>query len=217
MVDDEVIKREANTHVGNDDVLMPVESVDSNLKNTVNTLLSDETSNRDHGRTQPEMFAPTPTLSLKTMLGVSSHDRNNHPKCDCIAIAIDVHTAFLHADIDQALFCSQSYVKMKFGNCTQRCMDIAKHRNCGPQHVVTLLESLNFSPSEADPSSSRNAELDIRIFIHVDDGLLFGPNIEIQRLVEHFVDSIDDAHCGTTGSAVRSNILSWQSDWENSS
>ena len=66
--------------------------------------------NRDHGRTQPEMFAPTPTLSLKTMLGVSSHDRNNHPKCDCITIAIDVHTAFLHADIDQALFCSQSYV-----------------------------------------------------------------------------------------------------------
>ena len=36
--------REANTHVGNDDVLMPVESVDSYQRNTVNTLLRDETS-----------------------------------------------------------------------------------------------------------------------------------------------------------------------------
>ena len=70
---------------------------------------------------------------------------------------------------------------MKFGNYTQRCMDIAKHRNCGRQHVVTLLESLNFSPLQKDPSSSRNAELDIRIFIPVDDGLLFVPSIELQR------------------------------------
>ena len=42
---------------------------------------------RDQGRTQPEMFAPTPsTLSLKTILAVSSHDRTNHPGCDYIAI-----------------------------------------------------------------------------------------------------------------------------------
>ena len=57
-VNDEVINREANSHVcrracqtktdgektdtKNDDVLMPVESVDSYLFNTVNTLLSDE-------------------------------------------------------------------------------------------------------------------------------------------------------------------------------
>ena len=33
--------------------------------------------NRCQGRTQPEMFSPTPsTLSLKTMLPASSHDRN---------------------------------------------------------------------------------------------------------------------------------------------
>ena len=44
VVDDEVIKREANTHVGNDDVLMPMESVYSYQRNTVNTVLSDETS-----------------------------------------------------------------------------------------------------------------------------------------------------------------------------
>ena len=56
-------------------------------------------------RTQPEMFSPTPsTLSLKTMLAVSSHDRNSDPESDHITVAIDVHTAFLHADVDQDLF-----------------------------------------------------------------------------------------------------------------
>ena len=61
--------------------------------------------NHSHGRMQTEMFAPTPsTLSLKTMLATISHDRNNHPEDDRVAIAIDVHTAFLHADIDQDLY-----------------------------------------------------------------------------------------------------------------
>ena len=60
--------------------------------------------NRDQGRTQPEMFASTPsTPSLKTMLAASSRDRNSHPELDNIAIAIGEHTAFLHADIDQEL------------------------------------------------------------------------------------------------------------------
>ena len=44
------------------------------------------------------------------MLAVSSHDRNNHPERDFIAIAIDVHTAFLHADIDQDLSCRTTRV-----------------------------------------------------------------------------------------------------------
>ena len=35
------------------------------------------------GRTEPEMFPPTPsTLSLKTMLAASSYDRNNDPESD---------------------------------------------------------------------------------------------------------------------------------------
>ena len=51
------------------------------------------------------MFSPTPpTLSLKTMLAASSHDTNSDPESDHITIAIDVHTAFLHADVDQDLF-----------------------------------------------------------------------------------------------------------------
>ena len=61
--------------------------------------------NRCQGRTQPEMFSPTPsTSSLKTMLAASSHDRNSDPEPDHITIAIDVHTAFLHADVNQDLF-----------------------------------------------------------------------------------------------------------------
>ena len=51
--------------------------------------------NRCQGPTQPEM---------KTMMAASSRDRNSHPEHDHITIAIDVHTAFLHADVDQDLF-----------------------------------------------------------------------------------------------------------------
>ena len=62
-------------------------------------------TNHSHGRMQTEMCAPTPsTLSLKTMLATSSHDRNNHNEDDYVAIVIDVHTPLLHADIDQALY-----------------------------------------------------------------------------------------------------------------
>ena len=51
------------------------------------------------------MFAPTSsTLSLKTMLVTSSHDRNNHPEYDYTAFAVDVHTAFLHAYLDEDLY-----------------------------------------------------------------------------------------------------------------
>ena len=51
------------------------------------------------------MFSPTPsTLSLKTMLAACSHDRNNDPESNHITVSIDVHTAFLHADVDQDLF-----------------------------------------------------------------------------------------------------------------
>ena len=71
--------------------------------------------NRSQARTQPELFPPTPsTLSLKTMLAASSHDRNNHPECDHITIASDVHTAFLHADVDKRM--NQSCAKTKCGD-----------------------------------------------------------------------------------------------------
>ena len=37
-------------------------------------------------------------------LRCSSHDRNTHSERDCIANAIDVHTASLHPDIYKELF-----------------------------------------------------------------------------------------------------------------
>ena len=54
--------------------------------------------------TARDVFTTPSTLSLKTMLAASSHDRNNDPESNHITISIDVHTAFLHADVDQDLF-----------------------------------------------------------------------------------------------------------------
>ena len=75
--------------------------------------------------------------------GCSSHDRNNHPERDYFAIASDVHTAFLHADIDQELYGCRNAPKL------------------WERHVVTLLESLYYHPLLTDPSGFRNDELDI--------------------------------------------------------
>ena len=47
------------------------------------------------------------------------------------------------------------------------------------QHVVSLVESLNYHPLLTDPSCLRHDELNINIFIHVDDGLLCGPRVEV--------------------------------------
>ena len=142
--------------------------------------------NRDRGRSQREMFAPTPsTLSLKTMLAVSSHGRNNHSESDYIAIAIDVHTAFLHADIDQELFAEppeeSEEEDWKLQNSLYRKR---KARKLTHPHVLLLLESQNYHPLLTDPSGFRDDELDINVFLHVDDGLLIGPSIEILRSIE---------------------------------
>ena len=78
---------------------------------------------------------------------------------------------------------SHNCAKLKFGNCTA----LYGHRlapKLWHQHVVTLLDSLNFSPPLTDSSCFRHDELDIHIFVHVDEGMLCGWNIEIQRPVE---------------------------------
>ena len=43
---------------------------------------------------------------------------------------------------------------------------------------MSVLESLNYHPLLTDTSCFRN------IFVHVDDGLLFGPRSEVLKLVE---------------------------------
>ena len=80
------------------------------------------------------------------------------------------------------------------------------------KHVVSILESLTYHPLLTDPSYFRNDELNINVFIHVDDGLLFGPRIEVFQLVELLSKQILMRIVG-----VRQNLLSRQSDRENSS
>ena len=52
------------------------------------------------------------------------------------------------------------------------------------QHLVSILESLNYHPLLTDPSCFQNDETNTNVFIHVDDGLLFGPRSEGLKLVE---------------------------------
>ena len=135
------------------------------------------------------------------------------------AIAIDGHTSFLHADIDQDFFaeppeeselCEDEVWKQHKALYGYREAPKLWH-----QHVVTLSERLNYHPLLTDRSCFRNDDLDINIFIHVDDGLLFGQSIENLRLVEHLSNQVMMRTCGTTGATRRSTFLSWQSDREN--
>ena len=128
----------------------------------------------------------TVDLPLKTMLAVSSHDRNHQPKRDYTAIVIDVHTAFLHADIDQDLFAGppdgSELREDEVWKLHKALYGYRKAPKPWHQHVVTLRGSLNVSTLMTGLSCFSNVELNIHMFIHVDDVLLFGPSIEIQRL-----------------------------------
>ena len=150
--------------------------------------------NRCQGRTQSEMFSPTPsTLSLKTMLAASSHDRNNDPESNHITISIDVHTAFLHADVDQDLFAEPpepdewydaGLKEDEVWKLNKALYGYRKAPKLWHKHLVNVLESLNYHPLLTDPSCFRNDETNVNIFVHVDDGLMFGPKNEVLKLVE---------------------------------
>ena len=150
--------------------------------------------NRCQGRTQPEMFSPTPlTLSLKSMLAASSHDRNNDPESNHITISIDVHTAFLHADVDQDLsaeppepdeWYDAGLKEDEVWKLNKALYGYRKAPKLWHKHLVSVLESLNYHPLLTDPSYFRNDETNTNIFVHVDDGFLFGPKNEVLKLVE---------------------------------
>ena len=148
--------------------------------------------NRCQGRTQPEMFSPTPsTLSLKTMLGTSSHDRNSDPESDHITVAIDVHTAFLHANVNHDLFAEppepDEWYDARLKEVRKLNKALYGYRKAPTlwhQHLVSVLESLNYHQLLTDPSCFRNDETNTNIFVHVDDGLLFGPISEVLKPVE---------------------------------
>ena len=52
------------------------------------------------------------------------------------------------------------------------------------KHLVSVLESLNYHPLLTDPSCFRKDETNTHIFVHVDDGLMFGPKNEVLKRVE---------------------------------
>ena len=133
--------------------------------------------NRCQGRTQPEMFTPTPsTSSLKTMLDASSHDRNSDPESNHITVAIDVHTQ--HS-------CMRMSTKTCFAwKLNKALYGYRKAPKLWHQHLVSVLESLNYHPLLTDPSCFRNDETNTIIFVHVDDGWLFGQRSEVLKLVE---------------------------------
>ena len=144
--------------------------------------------NRCQERTQPEMFSPTPsTLSLKTMLAASSHDRNNDPESNHITVSIDVHTAFLHADVDQDLFAEPpepdewydaGLKEDEVWKLNKALYGYRKAPKLWHKHLVSVLESLNSHPLLTDPSCFRTDETNTNIFVHVDDGLMFGPKMK---------------------------------------
>ena len=150
--------------------------------------------NRCQGRTQPEMFSPMLlTLSLKTRLAASSHDRNNDPESNHITVSIDVLTAFLHADADQDLFAERpepdewydaGLKEDEVWKLNKALYGYRKAPKLWHQHLVSVLETLNYHPLLTDPNCFRKDETNTNIFVHVDDGLMFGPKNVVLKLVE---------------------------------
>ena len=127
------------------------------------------------------------------MLAASSHDRNNDPESNHITVSIDVHTAFLHADVDQDLFAEPpepdewydaGLKEDEVWKLNKVLYGYRKAPKLWHQHLVHVLESLNYHPLLTDPSCFRNDETNTNIFFHVDDGLMFGPQNEVLKLVE---------------------------------
>ena len=132
------------------------------------------------------------TLS-ENQLAASSHDRNSHPEHEHVTIAIDDHTAFLHADVDQDLFAeppepdewfAAALLDDEVWKLNKALYGYRKAPKMWHQHVVSILERLNYHPLLTDPSCFRNDELNVNIFIHIDEGLLLGPRIEVLQLVD---------------------------------
>ena len=140
------------------------------------------------------MFSPTlSTLFLKTMLTASPHDRNNDPESNHITVSIDVHTAFLHADVDQDLFaeppkpdksCDAGLKEDEVWKLNKALYGYRKAQKLWQQHFVSVFESLNYHQLLTDPSCFRNDETNTNIFVHVDDVLMFGPKSEVLKLFE---------------------------------
>ena len=100
--------------------------------------------------------------------------RQNH-----ITVSIDVHTAFLHADVEQDLFAEPpepdewydaGLKEDEVWKLSKALYGYRKAPKLWQQHLVSIQESLNYHPLLTDPSCFRNDETNTKIFFHVDDG-----------------------------------------------
>ena len=80
------------------------------------------------------------------MLAASSRGRNSHPERDYIAIAIDVHTAFLHAAIDQELFTEPPEESELCEDAVWKLHKALYGHRKAPKLWQHLVESLNCHP-----------------------------------------------------------------------
>ena len=87
------------------------------------------------------------------MLTAISHDRNNDPESNHITVSIDVHTAFLHADVNQDLFAEPDEwydAGLKEDEVCKLNKALYGYRKAPKlwyQHLVSVLESLNYHHS----------------------------------------------------------------------
>ena len=118
---------------------------------------------------------------------------NNDPESNHITVAVDVRTAFLHADVDQDLFAEPpepderndaGLQEDEVWRLNKALYAYRKAPKLWHQHLVSILESRNYHPLWTDPSCFRNDETNTSFFIHVDYRLLFRPRSEVLKLVE---------------------------------
>ena len=104
-----------------------------------------------------------------------------------------VHTAFLHADVDQDLFAEppepdewydERLKEDEVWKLNKALYGYRKAPKLWHKHLVNVLESLSYHPLLTDPSCFRHDETNTNIFVHVDDGLMVGPKNEVLKLVE---------------------------------
>ena len=133
------------------------------------------------------MFAPRPPLSLKPCCPAP-----RTKDIDIIA-AISKHLqlcTLLHTDIDQHVFAAEPPEGAELANNEIWKLEKALYGywetpNLWYQHVVTLLDGMNFNPLLTKPGSNRNCAMNVEPFILVDVDFLLGTHLEIQRLIEH--------------------------------
>ena len=94
--------------------------------------------------------------------------RSNH-----ITVSIDVHTAFLHADVDQDLFTEPpepdewydaGLKEDEVWKLNKALYGYRKAPKLWHKHLVSVLECLNYHPLLTDPSCFRNDETNTKYF-----------------------------------------------------